>query len=64
MAETGSASYWIVVEGKNFKTGKPTASKRFGPYASELEAERAEPGFLPWDDRDHVYHVRIDADPK
>src|SRR5215471_16415426 len=64
MAETDSASYWIVIEGKNFKTGKPIESKRFGPYASELEAERAEPHLLPWDDQDHVYHVHIEADPK
>ena len=64
MAETDSASYWIVIEGKNFKTGKPIESKRFGPYASELEAERAEPELLRWDDQDHVYHVHIEADPK
>jgi hypothetical protein len=64
MAETDSASYWIVIEGKNFKTGKPIESKRFGPYATELEAERAELHLLPWDDQDHVYHVRIEADPK
>jgi hypothetical protein len=63
MAETDSVSYWIVIEGKNFKTGKPIESRRIGPYASEQEAERAEPDLLPWDDQDHVYHVRIEADP-
>jgi hypothetical protein len=61
MAETDS--YWIVIEGKNFKTGKPLESKRYGPYASEQEAERAEPDLLPWDvDPDHVYHVHIEVE--
>jgi hypothetical protein len=63
MAETNSVSYWIVIEGKNFKTGKPSESKRFGPYASEQEAQRAAPDFFPWDIQDYVYHVHIEADP-
>ena len=62
MAQTDSVSYWIVIEGKNFKTGKPIESKRFGPYSSEQEAERAEPDLFPWDDQDQVYHVHIEAE--
>jgi hypothetical protein len=63
MAETDPVSYWVVVDGKNFKTGQPIDSKRFGPYTSEQEAERAEPDLLPWEDRDYVYHVHIEAEP-
>jgi hypothetical protein len=58
-------SYWVVVEGKNFKTGKPHPRQRFGPYASEQEAEQAEVD-LVWaeidsrTDLDHVFHVHIE----
>ena len=41
MAETDLVSYWIVIGGKNFKTGEPIETKRYGPYASEEEAEQA-----------------------
>ena len=61
MAETDPVSYWVVVDGKNFKTGQPIDSKRFGPYRSREQAERAEPDLIPWDDDDRVYHVHIEA---
>ena len=62
--ETESVSYWIVADGRNFKTRTPIGSKWFGPYASEQEAERAMPGVLIWDDiDDHVYWFHIEAEP-
>jgi hypothetical protein len=62
MSVTQSLSYWIVIEGKNFKTGEHLESQQFGPYPSEEAAERAEPELLPWDcHQDHVYQVRIEA---
>ena len=64
MAETDSVAYWVVIDGKNFKTGKPITTKRFGPYASEQEAERTEADLFPWDIHDYVYHVHIEAEPR
>jgi hypothetical protein len=61
MAEACPVSYWVVVDGKNFRTGEPLKSKRFGPYPSEREANEAEPNLLSWDDHDHVYHLHIEA---
>jgi hypothetical protein len=61
--ETDSVSYWIVIEGRNFKTRQPIATKRHGPYASEQEAQRAEPDLIPWDIDDYVYRVYIEAVP-
>ena len=60
---TQRESYWIVVDGRNFKTRTPIASKRFGPYASEQEAELAMPDVLPWDTQDHVYQVHVEVEP-
>ncbi len=63
MAQTDSVSYWVVIDGRNFKTGKPIESKRFSPYSSGHQAKRAESDLLPWDDHDHVYRVHIEAEP-
>ena len=63
MAETDPASYWIVIDGKNFKTGEPIATERFGPYASAEEAERAEPDLVPCGPSDYTYWIHIDALP-
>lgn len=63
MAEPDSASYWVVVDGRNFKTRRPIASQRFGPCASEGEAERTLSEFLPWETSEHGYSVYVEAVP-
>ncbi len=63
MAESDSVSYWFVVDGKNFKTGEPVATKRFGPYASEEDAERAEPELVRWGPSGYTYWIHIEAEP-
>ncbi len=62
-------SYWVVIGGKNFKTGEQIADRRLGPYSSEAEAENAEHVYWqeiddkPWESvRDYVYHAQIEAE--
>jgi hypothetical protein len=55
-------SFWVVIDGKNFRTGEHIQTKRFGPYASEEEAEQAEQELFPEDGRDYVYRVHIEEE--
>jgi hypothetical protein len=62
-------SYWLMIGGKNFKTGENIPGRRLGPYASEQEAADAERLFwqeideMPWESvRDYVYHAQIEVE--
>jgi hypothetical protein len=64
-------SYWLIIDGKNFKTGEAIPGRRLGPYTSEQEAEEAERLFWqeidekPWESvRDYVYHAQIETQTK
>ena len=61
--------YWVVIDGKNFKTGEPISSRRLGPYESECQAADAERLFWqeidekPWESVcDYVYHAQIEME--
>jgi hypothetical protein len=65
----GVPLYWVVIGGKNFKTGEQVTSRRLGPYESEAEAEDVERLFWqeidekPWESvRDYVYHAQIESE--